>query len=108
MTKRTIILPRTDNDGRPLTAELAAVESELLTIAGGFTKLPATGEWSDGGHVYHDRNFAYWATVDDAQDVRIMAAMPAWCQALRQVSLYTDASPVSVSFVSAPSIAVAA
>lgn len=101
MVKRTVVLPRKDNDGRSLRSQLASVETDMRNIAGGFTRSPATGEWADSGRIYRDSNYAYWLTVDASADAELVAAMPDWAKLLRQEALYTDASQVDVQFVSA-------
>jgi hypothetical protein len=53
-----ILLPLTDNDGKPFAANLfAQVRRELTERFGGltaFTRAPAEGAWKDAGETQHD------------------------------------------------------
>lgn len=99
MIERVIVLPKQDNDGVSLRGVILSIESELLSIAGGLSKSSQQGAWRDEGHTYRDKSWRYVLAVDESQDAQIVARLPEWCAALRQVCLYTSAAQVAVSFV---------
>jgi hypothetical protein len=99
MFARTIILPVKDNKGVSLLNERRAVEGQLLTLAGGYTRDKVTGAWLDNGKVYRDQSYRYTLAVDAAQDAAIVAQLPVWCESLRQLALYTTRQEVDVSFI---------
>jgi len=87
--ERVVILPKVDNAGKSLTAEIARIEREILTIAGGYTKASVQGAWLDAGKVYTDRSLQYTITTPAAQDAAIASMLPRWCSELRQEALYS-------------------
>lgn len=103
MFERVVIVPDVDNAGVSLEAQRAAIESQLLDIAGGFTSDRVSGAWrGDDGTIYRDSSTRYTLAVSEAQDAAIVAALPQWCEALRQECLFTSVRPVAVAFVTAP------
>jgi hypothetical protein len=99
MLERTVILPCADNEGHSLASARRAVERELCALAGGYTRDSVQGAWLDNGRLYRDKSYRYTLAVDAAQDAAIMARLPAWCAALRQLALYTSVRQSDVRFV---------
>lgn len=101
--ERVVIVPDVDNDGTSLEPERAAIEEELLNIAGGFTSDRVQGGWrGENGRCYRDSSTRYTLGVDAATDAAIVARLPEWCARLRQLALFTASRPCDVSFVTPP------
>jgi hypothetical protein len=100
MVKRTIVVPITDNDGQPLTAEIARIQAELLSLIGGFSVVGSAGVWrSSDSAVYRDRSVTFTVVTDETTDAELVAQLPEWADRLRQVVLYTDRAIVEVWLV---------
>jgi hypothetical protein len=98
MTKRTVIVPITDNDGRSLAPEIANIEIELLRLVGGFSVNASAGVWSSpDGTTYRDQNLTYVVVGDEVTDARLTDRLHEWAIWLRQEVLYTDSSVVEVA-----------
>lgn len=98
MVKR--IVPLTDNDGRPLSAEIAAIEAELLRLIGGYSVCGSAGVWrSSASATYRDRSGTFTVVADEATDLLFMERLPVWADRLRQVMLFTDKTLVEVDLV---------
>ena len=100
MIKRSIVIPIADNDGRPLTAEIAAIEAELLGLIDGYSVFGSAGVWrSSDRAIYRDRSVTFIVVADEATDAELVARLPEWAERLRQVVLYTDRVVVEVGLV---------
>lgn len=109
MVQRTIVIPTSDNDGRPLTAVISDIESEMLRLTGGFSVSDTRGVWrGDDGTIYRDRSQTYTLISDERTDQAISDRLSAWASDLRQEALFTATTAnVNVAFV-APAAVVAA
>lgn len=65
-TEATLILPKLDNDGRPLDSVHFALELDLMEAFGGFTASDARGGWidADDGKTYRDESVRYSIAAD--------------------------------------------
>ncbi len=68
-----IIVPRNDNDGRPLGAVIAAFESMCCRQFGGFTRAESFGVWFDNSaqRVIAESVFAYDIACDLSSDTAV-------------------------------------
>lgn len=108
MVKRTIVLPLDDNEGLPLARQIDQAEAVILGLAGGYSRHDSSGVWLDvGGDRYSDRSITLTVVSTDQVDAAIVAALPGLAALLRQRSLYSDATAVTVAFV-APAAVTAA
>lgn len=88
----TILVPLANNRGAAFAPEVfAALEAELLSLAGGFTRQDGmVGFWrSPDGEVFSDRLCSYTVALA-ARDARatIVAIARRWCVALEQEAMY--------------------
>jgi hypothetical protein len=92
-----LLLPVRDNDGQLFSpAEIAAFETQLLALAGGFTrKGEVAGVWRDGaGRVYRDRSRLYSLTVPRHAAASIARAIDrAVRSAFRQEASFVELLP---------------
>lgn len=92
-----LLLPVRDNDGQHFSpAEIAAFETQLLTLAGGFTrKGEVAGVWRDSaGRVYRDRSRLYSLTVPRSAAASIARAIDrAVRSAFRQEASFVELLP---------------
>ncbi|MCL4808843.1 MAG: hypothetical protein KJ062_13825 [Thermoanaerobaculia bacterium] len=92
-----LLLPVRDNDGQPFSpAEVAAFETQLLTLAGGFTrKGEVAGVWRDSaGRVYRDRSRLYSLTVPRSAAASIARAIDRTVRsAFRQEASFVELLP---------------
>lgn len=69
MQQLTITIPKYYNDGTAIPENrLQAIESDLLDLYGGFSRIDVYGAWTDienGGHVYHDYSYQYEILLSD-------------------------------------------
>jgi hypothetical protein len=88
----TILVPLANNEGEPFGADVfAALESELLDLAGGFTRQEGLiGFWrSDAGRVYEDRMRGYTVALGTRNArATVIALARRWCVAFAQEAMY--------------------
>ena len=100
MVEVTVIVPAKDNAGVSLARERKAIEQDVLTLCGGYTRDKVSGAWlGDDGRCYHDESYRYTlaCTVEVARLVASKASE--WCSVLRQECLYLSERAVQVEFV---------
>lgn len=100
MVQRTIVVPVADNDGRQLTAEIAGIEAELLSLIGGYSVTGSAGVWrSDDSTTYRDHSVTFTVIADEATDAVLLERLPLWAARLRQVMLFTYKTVVEIGLV---------
>lgn len=95
----TVVLPLTDNDGVPLTNEVAQVKYEVLSITGGYSASEQEGAWEDDGIVYTDLSERIVTIANPEQASRLREAAPRWKALLRQQALFYQTRAVDVEFI---------
>ena len=102
-TKISVTLPLRDNRGRSLRRQVAAIKSEMLSLAGGVSVYRVRGAWrADHGRIYRDTSDVAFTIVDDALAAKILADyVPVWTGLLRQECVLVVIEPVQAHFVEA-------
>lgn len=99
----TLHVPLQRNDGTAVTdEEFAAIERDLLGIAGGFTSTDGVGGWlSPNGKVYREpvRIYAVDVTATDWAHQRILSLADFVGIALEQEAVYVTRSPIAADAV---------
>ena len=103
MTRYTLHVPLTRNDGSPVEDDiLALIEDDILGIAGGFTATDGIGAWRGDGTTYREpvRLFLVDTAEPDAPELlRALASTVArW---LDQEAVYLTAAELTTSLVTA-------
>lgn len=95
LTQAILILPKLDNDGRPLDAVHFALELDLMEAFGGFTATESRGGWidADDGKEYRDDGVLYLIAADfEAKGRRLRRRLEniagRYAREARQVSVY--------------------
>lgn len=84
-------IPTHFNDGAQIPSNtLAAIEGELITTFGGYTRTSANGAWHDttSGHTYRD-NMLRYTIACNKHDMKILASLcKKYCHMLKQECIY--------------------
>jgi hypothetical protein len=104
MTRFTLHVPETFNDGTPVGPEFfETLERDLLDRVGGFTLTHAIGAWQGEGGRYREAVRLYAIYTDDlavGTSLHILAERVA--EALRQEAVYLTSAHIQADLIYAP------
>lgn len=109
MTRLTLHIPLFLNDGTPTPeSALEIIESDLLTVADGFTATDGIGAWrSDDGTTYREPVRLYAVDTDRPEyDARHIRHIAEWAAAnLEQEAVYVTHAPIAAQLYTSPAAA---
>ena len=66
MFEHKILVPVTDNDGKPTAVQFNAMKKRILEVFGGYTEgAECTGAWRCGTKTFYDRVIPLYVTMPD-------------------------------------------
>lgn len=101
MTRWTLTVPLTLNDGTPTAAEyIADIEEDIADIAGGFTATPGEGAWrSPDGDWYREPVTVYTFDVSHIADGEVRRLAADIAQLLDQEAVYVTRTDDVAAFL---------
>lgn len=97
MIKTVVIIPTTDNNGRPFSrGRFSNFEGRLAGLAGGFTvQAGFEGVWQESGTIYRDRSVAYVAALDSWMQLPAWLDLVGWAAGhFAQLAMYIEVQGV--------------